>query len=174
MVLLYYGFIVLESFFSLSKENNMPKKVLLMTLMFYATISVSSAQGSSSSLHTLIIEHFGDGTGYQPKVKVDLPANVCDERAFEKGFKDVYLQEWDQFITNRIQDTQLLLKKSSQPQQQKNRLAYYQEHLIGAKGSMGSEKDYHIMPNCSPFDSYQAGQDLAMQLAVAAEKSLEQ
>lgn len=164
----------------------MYKKIFWVILMSYAISgfgattppSPESSEGTATSVGSnrsqrLSISHFGDGTGYQPKVMVDLPATVCDERAFEKGFKDVYLQEWDQFVTDRIQDTQLLLKKSPQSPKQKARLAYYQEYLIGAKGSMGSEKDYHIIPNCSPFDSYQAGQDLAMKLAIAAEKSLE-
>ena len=148
----------------------MYKKVFWLTLMVYTTAGF----GAVSAVRILTIDHFGDGTGYQPKVMVDLPSNICDERAFEKGFKDVYLQEWDQFITNRMEDTRLLLKKMPQSATQKSRLRYYQEHLIGAKGSMGSEKDYHIIPNCSPFDSYQAGQDLAMKQAVSAEKTLEQ
>lgn len=121
---------------------------------------------------TIEINHFGDGTGYQPSLKVPLPKTACDHPAFIKGFKDTYLQQWDQFVSEKLslyQDKARLTPKNAA--YQKN-VALYKSRMIGISGNLGDGKGYHPTPNCSPFDSYQSGQNAALDRVTKDEKAL--
>ena len=118
------------------------------------------------------INHFGDGTGYQPSLKVPLPKSACDHAAFTKGFKDTYLEQWDRFVSEKLSLYQDKSKLSPQNAAYQKNVALYKGRMIGISGNLGDGKGYHPVPNCSPFDSYQSGQNAALDRVTKDEKAL--
>ncbi len=121
---------------------------------------------------TIEISHFGDGTGYQPSLKVPLPKSACDQPAFVKGFKDTYLEQWDRFVSEKLSLYQDKSKLSPQNAAYQKNVALYKARMIGISGNLGDGKGYRPVPNCSPFDSYQSGQNAALDRVTQDEKAL--
>lgn len=129
--------------------------------------SLRKANSALSGANSRAIGQLGDGTGYQPPLNVAMPGGVCQQQAFIDGYKDAYLQSWNQRVSLKVmQYTAEAKKANASPTASKN-LALYQSHVIGAKGYVGHATKYKLdvssfsADNC-PYQSYQKGQSAGM------------
>lgn len=105
----------------------------------------------------------GDGTGYQPLVMYTMPTSTCHAPAFVDGFKESYVQSWNQRVNTKIEQyTAELSKPGANADAQKN-LALYQARVIGTKP--GASRAAAYQSDRCPQQSYQSGKDAGMKEA---------
>lgn len=127
--------------------------------------------GSSASP----VGQLGDGTGYQPTFNIQTPAGVCNHQAFVDGFKDAYLQNWNQYVSGKVAQFNAVVTGDPANSQARNNLALYRSKMIGTKGYTGHQMNYQMQlganSNC-PYQSYQRGQDAGMNAVLSNWKVL--
>ena len=129
--------------------------------------SLKQINGALAGAHSGPVGQLGDGTGYQPVFNVSVPGGVCNQQAFLDGFKDAYLQNWNQFVSTKVSQFTAQSMASPKDQNAKQNLAFYKARTIGTKGYIGHQMDYKMdvssfnANNC-PYQSYQKGQSAGM------------
>lgn len=138
--------------------------------------SLKKINSTLSGTRTVEVSKLGDGTGFQPVLRVEVPGEVCNQQAFMDGYKDNFVKYWNQHVFTKIMrfDSEATLKPKD-PNVKAN-LAMYKERMIGTKNTRSHFQDYplnvnYAADNC-PFRSYQKGQSAGIDAVTASEKTL--
>lgn len=139
--------------------------------------SLKQINGALSGAKTATAGPLGDGTGYQPVLNVAVPGGVCNSQAFVDGYKDAFIQNWNQAVSTKVAQFNAQALASSKDVNAKSNLAMYKARMIGTKGYLGHQMDYKMditsfnANNC-PYQSYQKGQAAGMDSVSANWKAL--
>jgi|ThiBio_inoc_biof_1041523.scaffolds.fasta_scaffold00229_7 hypothetical protein len=139
--------------------------------------SLKKANAALSGATSRPVGQLGDGSGYQPVFNIAVPGGVCHQQAFIDGFKDSYLQNWNQFVSTKVTQYTAETMKANASAAAKKNLALYQSRVIGTKKYIGHAMDYKLdvssfnANNC-PYQSYQKGMSAGMDAVSSDWKAL--
>ena len=139
--------------------------------------SLKKANAALSGASSRPVGQLGDGSGYQPVFNIAVPGGVCHQRAFIDGFKDSYLQNWNQFVSTKVTQYTAETMKPTPSAAATTNLTLYQSRVIGAKKYTGHAMDYKLdvssfnANNC-PYQSYQKGLSAGVDAASSDWKAL--
>ena len=139
--------------------------------------SLKQINGALSGAKTAAVGPLGDGTGYQPVLNIAVPGGVCHSQAFVDGYKDAFIQNWNQAVSTKVAQFNAQSSAAPKDQNAKSNLAMYKARVIGTKGYLGHQMDYKMdissfnANNC-PYQSYQKGQAAGMDSVASNWKAL--
>jgi len=138
--------------------------------------SLKKLNSTLSSARTVEVGKLGDGTGFQPVLRVEIPGDVCNRQAFIDGYKDNFVKYWNQNVFTKIMqlDSEAVLKPKDA--NVKANRSMYKEHMIGTKNVRDHMQDYPLdfsvnADNCA-FRGYQKGQSAGIDAVRESEKTL--
>lgn len=166
-----------DVFPNLAAKSNAPTDAATATPVPASTAAISPASHTATSPHSVVLRKFGDGTGYQPAINVDIPNDVCDRNAFVDGVKDNFVANWNQFVKAQISLFQGQLVKRPLDKSASKNLALYRSRLIGTKGYAPAKAKYAAARKTNgadvcPSSSYVRGQDVGIDIVARERKSL--